>query len=358
MAAGLRLTGQTDPVEPVTLAGVPVEPALTVHRGASISMVSPCPHPTIRRPSRGQAPVRSRAAGGPVGELLAGRYRIAELAGRGMTGRVWRARDELLARDVAVKQLSCRQPERMTEARIAARVRHPGVAAVHDVVEHRGSSWMVMDYYPGGTLAALLRHGRRLPPPLTAALGLQLAAALEAVHAAGIVHCDVKPANLLLGGDGRLVLVDFGIAEGSEVGPVDPGRAEGFVVGSPPYLAPELVRGEPAGPAADLWSLGATLYVAVEGRPAFGGDGAAETLAAVLNDPPPAPCRAGPLGPLLARLLAKDPADRPSHRAIRDALAELSAGAPVITAGSHPADRAGADADPTRYLPASQDAPG
>jgi serine/threonine protein kinase len=317
-------------------------------------MVTPCPHPTIRRPDRVRAPVRSDGAGRPAGDLLAGRYRISELAGRGMTGRVWRAHDELLARDVAVKQLPRRQPERMSEACVAARVRHPGVAAVHDVIEHRGASWMVMDYYPGGTLAALLRHGRRLPAPLAAALGLQLVAALEAVHAAGIVHCDVKPANLLLGEDGRLVLVDFGIAEGDGVGPVDPGRADGFVVGSPPYLAPELVRGTAAGPAADVWSLGAILFVAVEGRPAFDGDGAAETLAAVLNDPPPAPCRAGRLGPLIARLLAKDPADRPSHEAIRTALAEISAGMPAY----HPAGRVESDAEPTRHLPASQDARG
>jgi eukaryotic-like serine/threonine-protein kinase len=284
-------------------------------------MITHCPHPPIRRPHGARAPVPPGAARRPAGELLGGRYRVAEPAGHGMTGTVWRADDELLTRDVAVKRLPHRQ---MAEARIAARVRHPGVAAVHDLVEHDGSSWMVMDYYPGGTLAALLRHRRRLPPPLTAALGLQLIAALEAVHAAGIVHCDVKPANLLLGEDGRLVLVDFGIAEGGGAGPVDPGRGDGFIVGSPSYMAPELVRGEPARPAADVWSLGATLYVAVEGRPPFSGDDAAETLAAVLHDPPPAPRRAGRLGPLLARLLVRDPAGRPSHDAIRTALAEIS----------------------------------
>src|SRR6185369_14144616 len=125
-------------------------------------MVTSCSNPTIRRPGRARAPVRT----GGAGELLAGRYRISELAGRGMTGRVWRAHDELLARDVAVKQLPRPQPDRMSEACVAARVRHPGVAAVHDVIEHGGSSWMVMDYYPGGTVAALLRPGRRLPVPL------------------------------------------------------------------------------------------------------------------------------------------------------------------------------------------------
>src|SRR6185312_5497655 len=154
----------------------------------------------------------------------------------------------------------------------------------------------------------------RLPPPVIAALGLQLVTALDAVHAAGIVHCDVKPANLLLGADGRLVLVDFGIAEAGDSGPVNPVRAEGFVVGSPAYMAPELVRGETASPAADVWSLGATLYAGV----------AVEILAAVLNDPPPPARRAGRLAPLLDRLLAKDPAERPAHAAIRTALADVS----------------------------------
>jgi serine/threonine protein kinase len=291
-------------------------------------MMTTCSYPTIRRPHGARAPAADR----PAGDLLAGRYRVTEPVGRGVNGRVWRAHDELLDRDVAIKKLADRRPYGPAEARIAARVRHPGVAAVHDLVEHDGSTWMVMDHYPGGTLAALLRPGRRLPPPLTAALGLQLIAALDAVHAAGIVHCDVKPANLLLGPDGRLVLVDFGIAEGSGVGPVDPARGQGFIVGSPAYLAPELVRGGVARPAADLWSLGATLYVTVEGRPPFAGADAVETLAAVLHDPPPAPGHAGRLGPLLAQLLAKDPAGRPGHEEIRTALAAVSSG----TGGDQP----------------------
>jgi serine/threonine protein kinase len=289
-------------------------------------MIDHCANPTLRRPYGARARIPSGAAGEPAGELLAGRYRLAEPIGRGMTGRTGRARDELLTRDVVVKRLPRRQPPGMTEAHVAARVRHAGVAAVHDLVQQDGSWWMVMDHYSGGTLAALLRRRHRLSPALTAALGLQLVAALGAVHAAGIVHCDVKPANLLLDADGRLVLVDFGIAEGGGVRPVD--REEGFIVGSPSFLAPELVRGEAVRPAADLWSLGATLYVAVEGRPPFAGDDAAETFTAVLHDPPPAPCHAERLGPLLTGLLAKDPAGRPSPDAIRTALAEISLGQP------------------------------
>jgi len=201
-------------------------------------------------------------------------------------------------------------------------VRHPNVAAVHDVLEHGQSHWLVMDYHPAGTLATLLRGRRRLPPAIVAALGLQLLAALQAVHNAGVVHCDVKPANLLLGDDGRLVLIDFGIAEAAGGDPAGrTGRNGDVVVGSPPYMAPELVRGEAPGPPADLWSLGVTLYTAVEGRPPFRQGDPAPTLAAVLQDPP-APARlAGPLQPLLARLLVKDPAGRPSHDTVHALLA-------------------------------------
>ena len=143
---------------------------------------------------------------------LAGRYRLAEVVGRGATARVWRARDELLDRDVAVKQVD--HAHGRVEARLAARVRHPHVTVVHDVVVHDGSDWLVMDYHQGASLATVLSRGRRrLPPTAVGALGLQLLAALRAVHAAGVVHCDVKPANVMLGEDGRPVLVDFGIAE-------------------------------------------------------------------------------------------------------------------------------------------------
>jgi eukaryotic-like serine/threonine-protein kinase len=216
-----------------------------------------------------RAGVTVRAAEPDAGVLLAGRYRLVELVGRGATARVWRARDELLDRDVAVKQVGelGEQPAPgLVEARLAARVRHPHVAGVHDLVTHDGSCWLVMNYYRGASLASILRGGRgRLPAPVTATLGLQLLAALRAVHTAGVVHCDVKPANLLLGEDGRLVLVDFGIAETVDGGPAHPARRTGHVIGSPAYMAPELVRGNAPQPSADLWSLGATLYTAVQG---------------------------------------------------------------------------------------------
>ena len=189
-------------------------------------------------------PTEQPAAADPdAGLLLAGRYRLAEVVGRGATARVWRARDELLDRDVAVKQVD--HAHGRVEARLAARVRHPHVSVVHDVVVHDGSDWLVMDYHQGASLATVLSRGRRrLPPAAVAALGLQLLAALRAVHAAGVVHCDVKPANVMLGQDGQPVLVDFGIAETAGGDPAHPARRTGHVVGSPAFMAPELVRGE------------------------------------------------------------------------------------------------------------------
>src|SRR6201991_4072823 len=197
-----------------------------------------------------------------AGVVLADRYRLVELVGCGSTARVWRARDELLRRDVAVKEFRDQHSHGLAEARVAARIRHPNVAGLHDVVRQRGSYCLVMDHHGRVTLAELLLGGRGLPPAPGAPLGPPVLAALQAVHAAGIVHCDVKPANLLLADDGRLVLIDFGIAETSGGGPEHPARQDGGVVGSPAYMAPELVRGEWPRPAADLWSFGATLYTA------------------------------------------------------------------------------------------------
>ena len=277
------------------------------------------PDPPVQPDSRASPSRATAGAADPdTGVLVAGRYRLAELLGRGATARVWRARDELLDRDVAIKQIDQPHSHGLVEANLAARVRHPHVAGVHDVVMHAGSCWLVMDYHGGASLALLLRTGRRrLPPAQTAALGLQLLAALRAVHAAGVVHCDVKPANVLLGADGRLVLVDFGIAETIDGGPAHPARRTGHILGTPAYMAPELVRGDPPRPAADLWSLGATLYTVVEGRLPFAYAQAAPTLAAVLHDPPEPARRAGRLQPLLALLLDKDPARRPSHDAVQ-----------------------------------------
>jgi serine/threonine protein kinase len=173
-----------------------------------------------------------------------------------------------------------------------------------------------MDFHDGVDLAALLRDSRRLPPPVVAALGLQLLAALGSVHESGVVHCDVKPSNLVLGYDGRLILVDFGIAEISGA-PTHPARRNGYVVGSPAYTAPELIRGAAPCPASDIWSLGAVLYAAVEGHPPFQQDGVVPTLTSVLHDPLPQSRWADRLRPLLEQLLVKDPTARPSLDAVR-----------------------------------------
>ena len=300
------------------------------------------PDPPVQPGWRASPPQPAlRVADAATGVLLAGRYRLAELVGRGAMARVWRAQDELLNRAVAVKQIDQPHPHGLLEARLAARVRHPHVVGVQDVVVHAGSSWLVMDYHGGASLAGVLRGGRRrLPPPDTAALGLQLLAALRAVHAAGVVHCDVKPANLLLGDDGRLVLVDFGIAETLADEPAHPARRTGHVIGSPAYMAPELVRGEAPRPPADLWSLGATLYTIVEGRVPFPHAEAASTLAAVLHDPPEPARRAGRLQPLLARLLDKDPARRPSHDQVQALLVNaFPTRPPVFSVRGDPAAR-------------------
>jgi serine/threonine protein kinase len=255
-----------------------------------------------------------------AGALLAGRYRLVEVLGRGATATVWRARDEVLHRDVALKQLHQQRSQGLREARTAARIQHPNVVTVNDVLP---SGDLVMEYQRGPTLATLLRRGRSLPPPVVARLGQQLLAALQAVHAAGVVHCDVKPANMLVGDDGRLTLIDFGIAEIEGATPAHAARRSGCVAGSPAYMAPERIRGGAPLPASDLWSLGATLYAAVEGRLPFPQDDTAAHLAAVLHDPPAPARQAGRLQPLLTRLLVKDPGGRPSHPAVQALLTEV-----------------------------------
>ncbi|MFE9252032.1 serine/threonine-protein kinase [Streptomyces sp. NPDC007088] len=256
------------------------------------------------------------------GRLVVGRYRLVERVGRGGMGTVWRAEDELLGRHVAVKKLHVpphlhesegevqRLYERTRrEARSAARITHPNVTVVHDVVDDEGLPCIVMEYVPSVTLADVLKRRGALPPAEAARIGGAMAAALRAAHAAGVLHRDVKPGNVLLGHDGRVVLTDFGIA-------VEPGTSSltrtGELVGSVHYLAPERLRSGIAdpGPACDLWSLGATLYQAVEGQPPYDRDTAIETAYAIAAEPYGPPRRAGALTPVIEGLLVKDPARR------------------------------------------------
>jgi len=249
---------------------------------------------------------------------FAGRYRLVERLGAGGMGVVWRARDELLGRDVAVKELllpdhlSPQQRDlaaqrALREARAAAVLRHRSIVRVHDVVVEEGGPCIVMDLLPGRSLDAVLEEDGPLPPERVARIGLEILRALRAAHAQGILHRDVKPANIFLREDGAAVLTDFGIAalEG-EATLTRPGA----LIGSPAYMAPERVRHDQAGPASDLWSLGATLYALTEGRPPFARGTLMATLGAVLTDEPEPPRAAGPLRPLVERLLVKDPAVR------------------------------------------------
>lgn len=210
------------------------------------------------------------------------------------------------------------------EASAAARIKHPGVITVHDVLEQDGRPWIVMELVDGRSLADVISQDGTLQPRAAAEVGSQVLAALHRGHQLGVLHRDVKPANVLLErGTGRVVLLDFGIATYE-------GSAEltrpGDLVGSPDYLAPERAQGDRPGPASDLWGLGATLYAAVEGQSPFRRTSPLTTLAAVVGDPLPEPRRAGALGPVLAALMAKDPAERPTADEAARMLAEVQAG--------------------------------
>jgi eukaryotic-like serine/threonine-protein kinase len=258
--------------------------------------------------------------------LVAGRYRLHTPLGRGGMGVVWAAEDELLQRPVAVKEVrfpaNVDDDERellrertMREARTAARLDHPCAVQVFDVCEDGGQPFIVMEQLSGRTLSDLIKSVGPVTPAQAADIGLCLLDALVAAHAAGIVHRDVKPGNVIVGEDGRVTLTDFGIA--STAG--DPSiTSTGLLLGSPAYIAPERARGGRPEPGSDLWSLGATLYTAVEGHPPFDKPGPVATLAAVVTEPHE-PChRAGPsLGPVLGHMLEKDPARRPPVDEIR-----------------------------------------
>jgi eukaryotic-like serine/threonine-protein kinase len=250
--------------------------------------------------------------------LIAGRYQLRVVIGRGGMGAVWQAHDELLNRDVAVKEIiwpSLLDPqERETarrravrEAQLAARLRHPNVVSVYDIIEEDDRTSIVMELVPYRSLRDVIAEDGPLSPPQAARVGLGVLAALQAAHAAGVIHRDVKPANILLGPDDRVVLTDFGIAKAVDSPTL---TTSGILIGSPSYLAPERAQGQDSAAAADLWALGASLYASVEGRPPFDRVGALASLTAVVADEPDPPRQAGPLWPVISALLRKDPATR------------------------------------------------
>ncbi|MEV5576578.1 protein kinase [Spirillospora sp. NPDC052269] len=272
----------------------------------------------------------------PDGGMLNGRYRIADRLGSGGMGSVWRAHDELLGREVAVKEillphgldeaaLAALRVRALAEARAAARVRHPGVITIHDVVIEDGHPWIVMELVRARSLDDRIREAGALSVAETARIGAELADALRAVHALGIVHRDLKPANVLLEPDGHVVLTDFGIAtiEGDLRL-----TASGLLIGTPGFMAPERLAGEPSGRPSDLWCLGAVLYSAVEGGRPFEGTTPAMVAAAVLAGTAAPQARSGPLSPLITALLERDPAARPDASETTERLKATTADEP------------------------------
>src|SRR6478609_8502879 len=241
-------------------------------------------------------------------------------------GAVWLGTDEVLGRQVALKRVgmvpggSLPDLERAErEARLAARLNHPHVVAIYDLVTEDDVQWLVMEYVEGSTLAALVKRDGALPPDQAATIVGQAADALAAAHAAGIVHRDVKPSNILVAPDGQVKLSDFGIARAEADASL---TQTGLVTGSPAYLSPEVASGQTAQPPSDVWSLGATLFHALAGRPPFEvGENVLGALYRIVNEPPPRLPDAGWLAPVLVATMATDPADRWTMAQVRDFLA-------------------------------------
>ncbi|MDT0441447.1 serine/threonine-protein kinase [Streptomyces johnsoniae] len=290
------------------------------------------PPPPYARPHASSARTATVPDAGAV-TLPAGRFTLLEELGRGGMGVVWRAKDNVLGRHVAIKQLlppttlssdarGHLRARMLREARAAAQIDHGNAVTVHDVLVDQDSVLIVMELVKAATLDSTVQSGGPLPPARVAAIGLGMLDVLTEAHRLGVVHRDVKPANVLVRPDGSIKLADFGIArfEG------DPTLTEaGAIIGTPASMAPEQIRGLESTPATDLWGLGITLFYAVEGQPAFAGPSPTAAMAAVLTDPPRTPRRAGSaLEPLLVGLLAKEPKDRPTAARVRAELADLT----------------------------------
>jgi serine/threonine protein kinase len=265
---------------------------------------------------------------------VGGRYALRSAIGTGGMGTVWRASDTLLRREVAVKEVVCpgglaasdrdaMYERTLREARAAAALSHPSVVQVYDVVTEDGRPWIVMELLDARSLADMVIEDGPLAPRAVAKIGIALLGALEVAHAAGVLHRDVKPANVLICADGRCVLTDFGVARmPTDIQLTTPG----MVLGSPHFISPERAMGGAFGPPSDLFSLGVSLYTAVEGRPPFDRGDPIETMHAVVEEPPAPPVRAGPIAGVLHGLLEKDPARRWDVPTARSVLRDLLAG--------------------------------
>ncbi|MFB7052918.1 protein kinase [Streptomyces vinaceus] len=309
--AAAPAAAKADPIKPA----VPAEPAGEKKAGAS--------NPVVEKADAVAAAVKAAAAkaaegGHDEGRLLARRYRLREVLGKGGMGTVWRAEDETLGRTVAVKELrfstGVDEDEKrrlitrtLREAKAIARIRSGGAVTVFDVVDEDGRPWIVMELIEGPSLAEFIRENGPLTPHRAAEVGLAVLDVLRAAHGQGILHRDVKPSNVLIARTGRVVLTDFGIAQVEG----DPSvTSTGMLVGAPSYISPERARGQKPGPPADMWSLGGLLYASVEGVPPYDKGSALATLTAVMTEPVEPPKNAGPLTEVIYGLLAKDPAHR------------------------------------------------
>ncbi|MFG2558655.1 serine/threonine-protein kinase [Streptomyces sp. NPDC048496] len=294
--------------------------------------------------------------------LIAGRYRLLGPLGQGGMGTVWRARDEVLGREVAVKEvrapsgLPASDVQRLyarleREAWAAARVSHRNVVTVYDVATEDSRPWIVMELIRGLSLSDVLDAEGPMPPQRAAHIGAEVLAALRSAHGSGVLHRDVKPGNVLLANDGRVVLTDFGIAtvEGTSALTMT-----GELIGSPEFLAPERALGRTPGPESDLWSLGVLLYAATEGNSPFRQSTPLNTLRAVVDEELPPPRRAGPLAPVVEALLRKDPAERLSAAEAEHRLRIVAAGGTLRTAVAGAADPYGATVTARTTAPATQ----
>lgn len=281
--------------------------------------VSSLDNPHTQRPETSLDSARPDAAvAEPAGRLLKGRYQLTSEIARGGVGTVWRATDLVIKREVAVKELrlpaDLSRSERESllqrttrEARVAGRLTHPGLVTVLDVVDEDERPWIVMELVEASTLEEIIQVGGPLPYQRVAEIGLQLIDALRVAHEEGIVHRDVKPDNVMINAAGRVVLTDFGLAAWNGESALS---SSGRIIGSPAYIPPERAKAGPVGPESDLWSLGATLYAAVEGYPPYDRKGYIKILRQEPLDEPKEAANAGPLAPVLAGLLKVEPAER------------------------------------------------
>lgn len=346
-AAGVEPAGAA----PAVKAEVPVAPA-KAGTGKPVNPVEKADAVAAEVKARAEA-AKAAGDGQDRGRLLAGRYRLGTVLGKGGMGTVWRAQDETLGRTVAVKELrfgsGVDEDEKrrlitrtLREAKAIARIRSGGAVTVYDVVDEDARPWIVMELIEGPSLAEFIRENGALTPRRAAEVGLAVLDVLRAAHGQGILHRDVKPSNVLIAATGRVVLTDFGIAQVEG----DPSvTSTGMLVGAPSYISPERARGHKPGPPADMWSLGGLLYAAVEGVPPYDKGSALATLTAVMTEPVDPPKNAGPLTEVIYGLLAKDPAQR-----LDDARARAMLTAVVNAPEPQPAPVAAPPAEETRQI--------